>query len=321
MKIISWNVNGIRSNIVDFTNSKNKKIRNLSSDSALSYIINKYKPDIICFQETRLGPNMYYLFESEDIKSKYPYQYWSSSKKEGARSGNRYSGTSIWSSIQPVNIKYSINGLDNKEGRIIQIEFDKCIIINTYVPNAGSNWDYRINVWDPVINNYIKSLGNKKPVIYCGDNNIANKNDVWFGDILDKRLKIESKKKPINEPLVKKLTRLVKSKQKFHEGTAILCGYSKQERDNFAELLQNCDMIDSFRVINPRSIDTFSWFNIRIKNCFKLNKGWRIDRFLVNNRYSKNIKKSSILSELGTHKDGKFISDHLPIFLDIDFSS
>ena len=81
MKIISWNVNGIRSNILDFTNSSNKKPRQINSGSALAFIIKKYSPDIICFQETRLGEDNYKLFTGTNIESVYPYRYWSSSKK------------------------------------------------------------------------------------------------------------------------------------------------------------------------------------------------------------------------------------------------
>ena len=212
MKIISWNVNGIRSNILDFEKSSNKRIRQIHKTSSLNYIITNYNPDIICFQETRLGENYYSLFDHESISKIFPYRYWSSAKKDGARSGNRYSGTSIWSKTKPDKVIYKIPGLENKEGRVIQIDFGNTVLINTYTPNAGSNWDYRLNVWEPVISSYIgKLIASRKNVIYCGDNNIANKNDVWFGDLLEKELEEEKKANNINT--IKKLEKKIKSKK------------------------------------------------------------------------------------------------------------
>ena len=320
MKIISWNVNGIRSNIVDTTTAKNKSERILETTSPLGIIIERYNPDIVCFQETRLGPDNYSLFESSSIKEAFPFQYWSSASKEGARSGNRYSGTSIWSKIPALHATYELEGLDNKEGRVIQLEFGECILINTYVPNAGSNWEYRLNTWDPAINHHIKNLNIDKPdktVIYCGDNNIANKNDVWFGDILDKCLELEKNKTPIDNECLKTLTKLVKSKQRYHSGKVILCGYSKPEQANFKQLLEECELVDSYRYLYPTKIDKFSWFNARVPNCLQTNKGWLIDRFLVSQKDQKKIEASDILYEIGTHRDKKLISDHLPILLRI----
>jgi len=321
MKILSWNVNGIRSNILDFTNSSNKKTREINDTSALSFIMKKYSPDIICFQETRLGEDNYKLFSGESIETAFPYRYWSSSKKEKARSGNRYSGTSIWCKNEPDNIVYEIEGLDNQEGRVIQIEYGNNIIITTYTPNAGSNWDYRLNIWEPAINKYIsKLIKNKKNIIYCGDNNIANKEDVWFGDILEKKLLQEQNKNPTSD-IVKKLKRLVNSKEKLHDGRVILCGYSIEERDAFKKLMVENDLVDCFRLKNPGVVDKFSWFNIRIKGSFKSNKGWLIDRFLVNKKLKAKIKDCKILYDLGTHYNEKFISDHLPVFLELNIKT
>ena len=101
MKIISWNINGIRSNILDFNTSKYKNQRNIIQESPLGLIIKNHNPDIICYQETRLDKDNYHLFESEQIKKIFKYQYWNSSQGEKARSGNRYSGTSVWSKIKP----------------------------------------------------------------------------------------------------------------------------------------------------------------------------------------------------------------------------
>ena len=317
MKIISWNVNGIRSNILDFDKSSNKRIRKIRKDSALNHLITTYNPDVICFQETRLGESYYPLFDHVSISKIFPYRYWSSAKKKGARSGNRYSGTSIWSKIKPDKIVYEIPGLENKEGRVLQVNFGHTVLINTYTPNAGSNWEYRLNIWEPTISSYIgKLIGQGKNVIYCGDNNIANKNDVWFGDLLEKKL--ENERKTNNTDAIKKLEKKIKSKKKYHDGTAILTGYSIQERQAFKNLLEMNELVDCFPLINPKSIDKFTWFNIRIKNSFSNNIGWLIDRFLVNYKLKAKVTACKILDDWGTHFKGKFVSDHLPIFLDIE---
>ena len=110
----------------------------------------------------------------------------------------------------------------------------------------------------------------------------------------------------------------IKSKKQLHTGEKVLCGYSKQERDAYKSLLETCDLIDCFRTENPDVIDQFTWFNIRIKNCFENNLGWLIDRFLVQKRFEKSIEDCRILSEIGVRSpEGTFISDHIPIFLEI----
>jgi len=315
MKILSWNVNGLRSHIVDFTTSKNKKIRQITDDSPLHQIITLHKPDIICFQETRLGPDLYSLFDSDSINTHFPHRYWSSSTKTGARSGNRYSGTSIWSKKPAKKELYTLPGFVN-EGRFIQLEFDKYILINTYTPNTGSNWEYRLDIWEPAIKKHIRSLSNTKSLIYCGDFNVATKRDVWFGDLLEKRLKTMVKDNPDSKD-TKKLKAKVKSKSKLHSGEVKLCGYTQEEQSAFNSLLNTNKLIDTFHFKNPKTVDQFSWFNARIKGSFNNNIGWLIDRFLVREKDKGKIKDSRILSVIGTYQDGKFISDHLPILLDI----
>ena len=314
MRIISWNVNGLRSNIVDFTTSKNKKAREIISDSPLDQLIQTYDPDIICFQETRMDKDQYHLFESESIKSKFPYQYWSSSKGSGGRSGNRYSGTSVWSRIEPYNVSYDIPGMNDLEGRLIQLDFKFTTLITTYTPNTGSNWDYRLQHWEPILQKYLCSLSKSgRKVVYCGDFNIANKNDVWFGDLLEKKHSDET-----DPSLKKKYASKVYSKKRLHTGEQILAGYSLQERTAYQELLQSCDMIDCFRHLNPDVIDQFSWFNMRIKGSFKNNIGWLIDRFIIPKCHKKTIKRSEIAHFIGVRNtEGNMISDHIPIFLEI----
>lgn len=314
MKIISWNVNGIRSNIIDSTTAKNKSIRNLDEHSPLGQIIQLHDPDIICFQETRLGEELYTLFSSESIQQRFPYRYWSSSKKEKARSGNRYSGTSIWSKIPAEKELYELPGLDNKEGRFIQLDFNKFTLINTYTPNSGSNWDYRLQMWEPCLRAHILTLTKNKPLIYCGDLNIANKDEVWFGDLLEQKLQEIIQSQPDSE-IIKPLTRLIRSKQRFHLGNKILCGYSKEEQKMHTKLLHDTHLIDCYKHIYPTCCDKFTWFDIRTKGALQANKGWRIDKFLVRETDSSRIVNTHILYEIGTHRQEKLISDHIPILL------
>ena len=283
----------------------------------MGVLIEEYNPDIICFQETRLGKDNYKLFSDESVTSIFPYQYWSSAKKTKARSGNRYSGTSIWSKVEPDKITYEIPGLDNLEGRVIQVEFGNTVLITTYTPNAGSNWNYRLNKWEPAINKHIsKLIKANKNIIYCGDNNIATKSDVWFGDLLEKKL-INELTKDENSDTAKYLKKLVKSKQKYHRGKVILAGYSQEEQKAYSKLLEKNALIDCYKYKNPNSIDKFTWFNVRIPKSITHNKGWLIDRFLIRSHDKNKINKCAILHDVGIYYKKTFISDHLPIFLDI----
>ena len=314
-KFLSWNVNGIRSCIVDNNTSKYKSPRKLTNDSPLGKIIEKDNPDVICFQETRLGHDNISLFEHNSFSDIYPYQYWSSSKGTGGRSSNRYSGTSVWSKYKPINVEYDLDGLGDREGRVIKVTFSNCIVINTYTPNSGSNFDYRINHWEPILKENLKKLNNLDiPVIYCGDFNIANKKDVWFGDALE-----AAYEKTTDVATKTTILKKIKSKTKLHTGEIFTPSYSKQERDAYNSLLIETHFIDCFRHLKPNIFNEFTWFNIRDKTSFKHNRGWLIDRFIVNSRYSKKINNCKILRKIGIrNKDGNLISDHLPIFLDID---
>ena len=315
MKILSWNVNGIRSYIIDKNTAKHKTKRILTKDSVLFEIITKYDPDVICFQETRLGQDNFENFMTESIKSFYPFQYWSASKGTGSRSGNRYSGTSIWCKKEPDEIITDIPGLNDTEGRVIQINYPNIIIINTYTPNAGSNLEYRLRTWEPCIKNHLKKIGKLGyPVVYCGDNNVANKKDVWFGDALE-----NAWAKEIDFDKKKELMKKIKSKKKLHTGETFTPSYSLQERTAFFELLYETNFIDCFRHLKPDVFNEFTWFSIRDKKAFSSNRGWLIDRFLVQSKFSERIRNCKILRKIGIRdKEGHFISDHLPILLDIN---
>ena len=122
------------------------------------------------------------------------------------------------------------------------------------------------------------------------------------------------------DPVLKqKYLKKVYSKLRLHTGEQILAGYSKQERNAYKSLLQKCNMVDCFRVKHPKVIDQFSWFNIRIKGSYSNNLGWLIDRFIVPSSYQSDIVQCEIAHFIGVrNKDKKMISDHIPIFLEIN---
>lgn len=163
MKIIAWNVNGIRS---------------LIKKNYLYKLINNEKPSIICFSETKVScPLLFIQLELKEKIKGYKYRYWSPCKiKDG------YSGTAIFSKKKPINIYYGLKDKDNKEldneGRIICLEFDNFFLLHCYTPNSGvelARLDFRTNIWDPAFKNYIIKLQKKKAVIVCGDLNVAHK--------------------------------------------------------------------------------------------------------------------------------------------------
>ena len=152
MKIISWNVNGIRAVI--------KK--------GFYDFIDEYKPDILCLQETKAHP------EQVDIKlNQYPYQFWNSAEKKG------YSGTAIFSKKEPLSVKNNI-GIDkhDNEGRVIAVEFEDYFLVTVYTPNSKRELlrlEYRAQEWDVDFLKYLKKLEEEKPVIFCGDLNVDHK--------------------------------------------------------------------------------------------------------------------------------------------------
>jgi len=221
MKIISWNVNGIRACIghgfLDF--------------------IKKENPDIICLQEIKAHP------EQVDIKlSKYEHHFWNSAKRKG------YSGVAIFSKIKPINVHYGI-GLIDEEGRVITLEFEKFFLVTVYTPNSKrelERLDFRYNKWDKAFLKYVKNLS--KPVIFCGDLNVAH-------------TEIDLK-----NPLTNKTT-------KTKPGS---CGFTDKERKSFDNML-NANYIDTFRHFYPEKIQYTWWsymFKARIRNI-----GWRLDYF------------------------------------------
>ena len=237
MKLISWNVNGIRACVnkgfIDF--------------------FNKIDADIFCIQETKCQKGQIEL-EFEGYES-----YWNSAEKKG------YSGTAIFTKIKPLTIKYGIGKEEHdKEGRVITLEFDKFYMVNIYTPNSKrelERLDYRM-IWEDEIKKYLLHLNKIKPVIMCGDLNVAHK-------------EIDLKNPKTNR----------------HNA-----GFTDEERNKMTELL-DAGFTDSFRYKYPDKENEYSWWSYRFKAREK-NAGWRIDYFIVSNDIAKKIKDATIHQEV-----------------------
>lgn len=236
MKLISWNVNGIRACL----------------NKGFSDFFKEVNADIFCLQETKCQPEQINL-EFEGYTS-----YWNSAERKG------YSGTAIFTKKQPVNVTYGI-GIEehDKEGRIITLEFENFYLVTNYTPNAKrelERLDYRM-VWEDKIRKYLLELNKKKPVIMCGDLNVAHE-------------EIDLKN------------------PKTNKGNA---GFTNEEREKMTELL-NAGFIDSYRYLYPEKIE-YSWWSY-MGHAREKNVGWRIDYFIVSNDFRENIKDATIYTEI-----------------------
>ena len=236
MKLISWNVNGIRACL----------------NKGFSDFFKEVNSDIFCLQETKCQPEQINL-EFEGYTS-----YWNSAERKG------YSGTAIFTKKQPVNVTYGI-GIEehDKEGRIITLEFENFYLVTNYTPNAKrelERLDYRM-VWEDEIRKYLLELNKKKPVIMCGDLNVAHE-------------EIDLKN------------------PKTNKGNA---GFTNEEREKMTELL-NAGFIDSYRYLYPEKIE-YSWWSY-MGHAREKNVGWRIDYFIVSNDFRENIKDATIYTEI-----------------------
>jgi len=237
MKLISWNVNGIRACV-------NKGFEDFF------YNINA---DIFCIQETKCQPEQIEL-EFEGYKS-----YWNSAEKKG------YSGTAIFTKKEPVSVTYGI-GIEehDKEGRILTLEFEDFYLINNYTPNSKrelERLDYR-QVWEDEIRNYLLKLNKKKPVIMCGDLNVAHK-------------EIDLKNPKTNRRNA---------------------GFTDEERAKMTQLLE-AGFTDSFRYLYPDKENAYTWWSY-MGRAREKNVGWRIDYFIVSNDEKEKIKEATIYSDI-----------------------
>ena len=237
MKFISWNVNGIRAVI--------KK--------GFYEFMNEYNPDIICIQETKAHKEQVDL-----VLPKYPYQYWNSAVKKG------YSSTAIFSKKEPLNIINDI-GIErhDQEGRVITLEFKEYYLVTVYTPNSKRELlrlDYR-KVWDKDFFKFIKNLEEKKPVIFCGDLNVAHT-----------EIDLKNPKTNHSNP-----------------------GFTDEERNGFSNIVNN-GFIDTFREFNKEGGHYTWWsymFQARVRDI-----GWRIDYFCISDSLKEKLKDSYILKNV-----------------------
>lgn len=241
MKLISWNVNGLRANITKGFETFFKQI----------------DADIFCIQETKMQEEQIDI-TIQNIFKKYK-QYWNSALKKG------YSGTAVFSKKEPINVTYGI-GIEehDKEGRIITLEFEKFFLVNCYTPNSKKGLerlDYRM-LWEDEIKKYLIKLDKIKPVIYCGDLNVAHE-------------EIDLKNPKTNRKSA---------------------GFTDEERNKMTELLK-MGFTDTFRYLYPEKENAYSWWSY-MSNAREKNVGWRIDYFIVSKSIEIQIQDSMIYSEV-----------------------
>ncbi|HPF44307.1 MAG TPA: exodeoxyribonuclease III [Syntrophomonadaceae bacterium] len=237
MKLISWNVNGLRA---------------VLNKGFMDFFIAE-QPDIFCIQETKMQPGQTAI-DLEGYE-----EYWNSAVKKG------YSGTAVFSRVKPISVEYDlIQEEHGSEGRVITLEYNDFYLVNTYSPNSQrelARLDYRMQ-WQDDFRAHLQNLDEKKPVIICGDLNVAHQE-------ID-----------LKNP---------KSNQKN-------AGFTPQERQKMTELLE-AGFIDTFRYKYPDLEGAYTWWSYMFKAREK-NVGWRIDYFLVSERIKEQIKEARIYAEV-----------------------
>lgn len=237
MKLISWNVNGLRAAV---------------QKGFLDYF-NQEDADIFCLQETKLQAGQI------DLELNGYHQYWNYAEKKG------YSGTAIFTKKEPISVTYGL-GIEehDKEGRVITLEFENFFMITVYTPNsqeALARLDYRMK-WEDDFRAYLLKLNEIKPVIVCGDLNVAHQ-------------EIDLKNPKTNRKNA---------------------GFSDEEREKMSKLLES-GFIDTFRYFYPELTGAYSWWSYRF-NARKNNAGWRIDYFLVSERLKDSLENAEIHKDI-----------------------
>ena len=260
MKIISWNVNGIRA-------WKEK-------EGALKFVEQDEQPDIFCLQETKAQPHQ---ISELELFPDYPFQYWHSAEKKG------YSSTGIISKTKPLSISYGMKESPLKnEGRIINLEFKKFILVTVYTPNAKpdlARLELRYKKWDKAFLKHLQKLEQEKPVIVCGDFNVAH-------------------------------TPIDLARPDGNKTTATKPGgpgFTDQERERFSDFM-DAGFVDSFRELYPQKIQ-YSWWSYRA-GARATNVGWRIDYFLTSQSLKKKITDAIIYDQV-------IGSDHCPVGIEV----
>ena len=238
MKIICWNVNGLRSAL--------KK--------GFEDFVRKTDPDILCLQEIKLN-----IKEPFSIDLKNYEQFWNYAAKPG------YSGTAVFSKIKPLNATNGLGIVDHdNEGRVITLEFKDFYLVNVYVPNSKRELErlpYRTKEWDVDFLKYLKNLEKKKPVVFCGDMNVAHQEiDLTYP----------------------------KTNVKNH-------GFTPEERAGFDKIVE-AGFVDTFREFN-KGPGCYTWWS-PFSNCRAKNIGWRIDYFCISPTLRPKLKESNILKDV-----------------------
>ena len=237
MKFISWNVNGIRACVT----------------KGFLEFFKEVDADIFCLQETKLQAGQI------DLDLPGYYDYWNYAQKKG------YSGTAIFTKKKPINVTYGINIEEHdNEGRVITLEFEDLYFITVYTPNSQSELkrlDYRMK-WEDDFKNYLTKLDKIKPVIVCGDLNVAHK-------------EIDLKNPKTNRKNA---------------------GFTDEERNKLTTLLDS-GFIDTYRYFNPDKEGIYSWWSYRF-NARKNNSGWRIDYFCTSKRLEDRLVSAKIHNEV-----------------------
>lgn len=236
MKLVSWNVNGIRAT---YNKGFNERFEELNAD-------------IFCIQETKMQKGQL------DLTKEGYFVYQNDAVKKG------YSGTAIWTKVEPISVDYGI-GIEehDQEGRVITLEFDKFFLVNVYTPNSKTKLErleYRV-IWENEFRNHLEKLRKTKPVVLCGDLNVAHK-----------ELDVKNDKSNKNS-----------------------AGFTMEERREFQNLL-DLNYIDTFRYFYPDK-EQFTWWSYFGKAREK-NVGWRIDYFVVSNELEKNLKDAKIHDDI-----------------------
>lgn len=264
MKLYSWNVNGIRAVI---------------NKGAFGEFMKSEKPDILCLQETKA--------EKHQVAVDLPdyFEYWNSASKKG------YSGTAIFSKIEPSSVHYGFpdkiikkykleeddHGDSSDEGRVLTLEFDNYFVVTVYTPNSKDNLSrlaLRHKKWDPAFLDYVKALDKTKPVLMCGDLNVAHQ-----------EIDLANPKPNIGKH-----------------------GFTNEEREGFEKLLK-AGFVDTFRLFNSEG-GNYTWWT-HWANARARNVGWRIDYWLASKRLQPKIKNASIHPKV-------MGSDHCPVSVEVE---
>lgn len=237
MKLISWNVNGLRA----------------CCDKGFREAFQTLDADFFCLQETKMQEGQL------DLSFEGYTSYWNYAEKKG------YSGTAIFTRLKPLNVTYGL-GIDVHDhvGRVITLEMDNFYLVTVYTPNSQDGLkrlDYRMT-WEDDFRNYLLELDKKKPVLVCGDLNVAHK-------------EIDLKNPKTNR---------------------MNAGFTDQEREKF-QILLDAGFIDTFRYFYPEQTGIYSWWSYRFKAREK-NAGWRIDYFLASRRLADKLESAQIHTEI-----------------------